>query len=184
MDWSAHFHVAEDDKIDRLMETLFGQPRMWFHSNTHPGYFDGDHPAILKKMFLTRWSLKGRTADALYAKWQDLSFDHSKDDIKEFIGDLIQTATQLGYVERAQVMAIRGVLPPDIHNTTLNIEVLNDLKEYIIQDFENPRVKKAYGQSTSQEATVGALSMGKFVEDYTTQVNSNDISELISKMDS
>ena len=26
--------------------------------------------------------------------------------------------------------------------------------------------------------------MGKFVEDYTTQVNSNDMSKLISKMDS
>ena len=33
-------------------------------------------------------------------------------------------------------MAIRGVLPTDIHNTTLNIEVLNDLKEYLIKGQE------------------------------------------------
>ena len=36
---------------------------IWFHSITHPDYLDGDHPATLKKMFLTRWSLKGKTAD-------------------------------------------------------------------------------------------------------------------------
>ena len=156
---------------------------MWFHSITHPDNFDGDHPAILKKMLLTRWSLKGKTADALYAEWQNLAFDPTKDDIEEFIGDVIQIATQLGYPEKAQVMAIRGALPTDIHNTTLNIERLNDFKEYLIKVFENPRIKKAYGQSTSQEATVGAFSMGKFVEDYNTQLNLNDMSKLISKMD-
>ena len=94
------------------------------------------------------------------------------------IGDVIQIATQLSYLERAQVMVVMSALPTDIHNTTLNIEGLNDLKEYLIM------VKKAYGQSTSQEVTVGAFSMEKFVEDYTTQVNSNDMSKLISKMES
>ena len=72
-------------------------------------------------MFLTRWSLKGKTAKAIYAKWQDLTFDPSKADIEEFIGDVIQIATQLRYPERAQVMAIMDVLHTDIHNTTLNI---------------------------------------------------------------
>ena len=104
--------------------------------------------------------------------------------IEEFIGYVIQISTQLGYPQRGQVMAIMGALPTDIQNTTLNIEGLNDLKEYLIKVFENPSVKKTYGQSTSQEATVGAFSMGKFVEDYTTQVNSNDMSKLISIMDS
>ena len=37
---------------------------------------------------------------------------------------------------------------------------------------------------TSQEAMVGAFSMEEFAEDYTTQVNSKDMSKLISKMDS
>ena len=64
-DWLAHFQVAEDDKIDRFKETPFGQPRAWFHFFTCPGYFDGGHPATLKKIFLTRWSMKGKTADAL-----------------------------------------------------------------------------------------------------------------------
>ena len=81
-------------------------------------------------------------------------------------------------------MAIRGTLPTDIHNTNLNIEGLNDHKAYLIKVFEHPRVMKAYGQSTSQEATVVAFSMGKFVEDYTTKVNLNDMSKLISKIDS
>ena len=102
-------------------------------------------------MFHTRWSLKGKTADALYAKWQNLGFNLSKDDIEEFIGDVMQIATQLGYPERAMAMAIRGVLPTDIHNRTLNTEGLNDLKGYLIKVFENPRVRKAYGQCTSQD---------------------------------
>ena len=54
---------------------------MLFHSITQPGHFDGDHPDTVMKMFLTRWSLKGKTADALCAEWQNLSFDLSKDDI-------------------------------------------------------------------------------------------------------
>ena len=68
-------------------------------------------------------------------------------------------------------MSIRGALPTDIHNRNLNIEGLNDLKEYLIKVLENARMKKAYRQSTSQEATEGAFSIGKFVEEYTTQVN-------------
>ena len=136
---------------------------------------------LKKKMFLNRWSLKGKTAVAFYAEWQNLAIDPSKADIEELIGDVIQIATQIGYPD--QVVAIRGALPIDIHNMTLNIERLNDLKEYLIKVFENPRVKKAYGQRTFQEATVGAFSKGKFVEDYTTQVNLNDIGKVISKID-
>ena len=135
-------------------------------------------------MFLTRWSLKGKTADALYAIWQNVAFYPSKDDIEESIEDVIQIATQIGYPKRAQIMPIRHALPTDIHNITLNIEGLNDIKEYLIKVFENPRVSKAYRQSTSQEATVEAFSLGKFVEEYTTQVNLNNMSKLISKIDS
>ena len=87
---------------------------MLLHSITHPDHFDGEHPATLKKMFLTRLFLKGKTADALCAKWQNLAFDPSKDDIEMFIGYVIQIVTQLGYLEIAQVMAIRSVLPTDI----------------------------------------------------------------------
>ena len=148
-DWLAHFYMAEDNKIDRFKENLFGWPRMWFHSITHPDPFDGDHPAILKKMFLTMWSLKGKTAGALYAEWQNQAFDPTKGDMEEFIGDVMQIATQQGYPERPHIMAIRGALPTDIHNTTLNIDRLQDLKEYLIKVFENPRIKKAYEQSTS-----------------------------------
>ena len=108
---------------------------MWFHSITHPGHFDGDHPATLKKMSFPRWALKDKTADALYAEWQFFSFDPVRDDIEEFIGDVIQIATKLGYLERTQVMVIMGALSTVIHNITINIEGLNDLKEYIDKGF-------------------------------------------------
>ena len=105
--------MAEDDKIDRFKETLVSQPGTWFHSITDPNHFDAGHPATKKKMFFTRWSLKGKTANGLYAEWQNFAFDPSKDDIEEFIGDIIQILTQLGYLESIQVMAIGGVLPTD-----------------------------------------------------------------------
>ena len=62
-------------------------------------------------------------------------------------------------------MANKGALPTEIHNASLNIEGMNDIKEYLIKVFENTRVKKVYGRCTSHKATVGAFSMGKFVED-------------------
>ena len=49
-----------------------------------------DPPAALKRIFLTMWSLKCETADILYAEWQNLAFDPYKDDIEEFIGDVIK----------------------------------------------------------------------------------------------
>ena len=60
----------------------------------------------MKIIFTTRWLAKGKTQDALYAEWQNLSFNPAKDDIEEFIGYVRQIATQLGYPEAAQIMAI------------------------------------------------------------------------------
>ena len=84
--------------------------------------------------------------------------------------DIRQTATQLGYPEAAQLMAIKGTLPIEIYNTSLNVDSFHALKEFLIKMFDNPRLKKSYGQGTSKDSITGALSMGKYIEDYATQI--------------
>ena len=88
--------------------------------------------------------MKGRTQDVWYAEWQSLSFDPAKDDIEEFMTDVMNIASQLNYPDAAQVMAIKGMLPIKIYKTCLNINALNDLKDFLIKVFENPIIKNRY----------------------------------------
>ena len=57
-------------------------------------------------------------------------------------------------------------------------------KNFLVKVFGNPRLKKSYGQGTSKDSITGAFSMGKYIEDYATPIDSTDMSKLISKMDS
>ena len=80
-------------------------------------------------------------------------------------------------------MAARGALPTETHNRTLNIERLNYIKEYLIKIFENPRGQEGIWTKYLSRSYGRSFFMEKLVEDYTSQVNSNDLSKLISKMD-
>ena len=84
---------------------------------------------------MARWSVKGRTQDALYAEWQSLYFDLGKDDIEEFLTDVKNIASQLNYPDAAKVMVIKGVLPIKIYNKCLNINAPHDLKDFLIKVF-------------------------------------------------
>ena len=107
-----------------------------------PGSWDTtEDPARLKTKFLARWSVKGRTQDALCAEWPSLSFDPAKDDIEDFMTDVKNIASQLNYPDTAHVMAIKDMLPIKIYNTCLNINALNDLKDFLIKVFDNPQIK-------------------------------------------
>ena len=106
----AHFEIAIGDIVARSKETLFGCPRTWIDSvHPDPGSWNttGDLTR-LKPKFLARWSVKGRTQDALYAEWQSLSFDPGKDDIEEFMTDIQSIASQLNYQDASQVMVYKG----------------------------------------------------------------------------
>ena len=76
-EWFGQFEIVDGDKVARFKETLFGCPRTWIDTvHPDPGSWDtaGD-PNRLKPKFFARWSVKGRTQDALYAEWQGLSLD-------------------------------------------------------------------------------------------------------------
>ena len=181
-DWFAHFNIAEgnndDQRVQKFKETLTGKPRQWYNSlNPLPNTWDGNNG--LKTQFNTRWSIKGKTPDALYAEWQSLQFDPSKEDVEDFINDVQQIATQLGYPERAQVMAIKGCLPMDVHNSCLNIDALPDLKQFLIRVFDNPRMKKAYNKTEPAGAGTSAFSAFS-----ATEGTSPDLGKLITKLDS
>ena len=47
--------------------------------------------------------------------------------------DVKNIAYWLNYPDAEQVMAIKGMLPIKIYNTCLNINVLNDLKDFLIK---------------------------------------------------
>ena len=146
-----------------------------------PGSWDtaGD-PTRQKPKFLVRWSVKGRTQDALYAEWQSLSFDLAKDDI-EFMTDVKNIASQLNYPDAAQVMVIKGMSPIEIYNTCLNINALNDLKDFLIKVFDNARIKNRYAAAKDGDSSGTAFSMVKHVDAPSLRVTA-EMGELISRI--
>ena len=127
--------------------------------------------------------MKGRTQDALYAEWQSLFFDPVNVDIAEFITDVMNIACQLYYLDAAQVMVIKGMLVIKIYNTCLNINAMNDLKEFLIKVFDNPRIKNSYAAAKDGEYSGTAFSMVRNV-DTPSVGGPAEIGELISKIDS
>ena len=184
-DWFAYFKIANCDKVARFKETLFGHLRTSIDTvHPDPGSLDtaGD-PTRLKPEFLARWLMKARTPDALYAEWQSLSFDPAKDDIEEFMTDIKNIASQLNYPDAAQVVAIKWVLPIKIYNTCLNINALNDLKDFLTKVFDNPRIKNRYAAANDCESSGTALSMVKNVDIQSLGATA-EMGKLISKIDS
>ena len=150
----------------RFKEALFEHPRTWIDIvHQDPGSWDtaGD-PTRLKPRFLARWSVKGRTQDALYAKWQSISFDLGKDDIEEFMTDIKNIPSQLNYPDAAHVMAIKGMLPIKISNTCLHINTLNAMKYFLIKVLDNPRIKNRCYDAKDSEPSGSAFSMVKNVD--------------------
>ena len=170
--------------IKWLKETLCGHSRTWIDTvHPDPGSWDttGD-PTRLKPKFLARHSVNGRTKDALYAKWQSLSLDLGKHDIKEFMTDVKNIASQLNYPDAAQEMAIKGVLSFTIYNTCLHINALNDLKYFLINVFDNPRIKNRYVAAKDGEPSRSTFSMVKNV-DTPSLGATPEMGEIVSKID-
>ena len=105
-----------------------------------------------------------------------------KDDIEEFMTDVKNIANQLNYPDAVQVMAITGMLPIKMYNTGLNINALNDLKDFLIKVFDNPRIKNRYA-AKYDEPNGTAFSMVKNVDTPYPGATA-EMGELISKIDS
>ena len=182
-DWFEHFEIEDGanvgQRVQKFKETLLGKPRQWFNSlDPLPDTYAGANG--LKARFTTRWSLKGKTHDALYAEWQHLAFDPAQDDIEDFINDVQEIAAHLEYPERAQIMAIKGCLPMDVHNSCLNMDTMAVLKPFLIRVFDNPRVKKAYVKTEGAAAGATAFSTATDIN----SANSSEVGKLVKKLDS
>ena len=95
---------------------LTGKARAWADTTkegVHLPVYQAVDPAVradmeksLKHLFLTRFAVQGRMPEALYAEWQNLAYDPSKDDIEDFVRYIKKLAEQLGYGDTAALMAV------------------------------------------------------------------------------
>ena len=74
-------------------DTLFETARKWAQTlnYTEVTKFDynpataDDKVASMKHLFLARFAKEGRTFEAAYSAWGELTFDPNKDDIEQFV---------------------------------------------------------------------------------------------------
>ena len=168
-DYVQHYDIAPARQSQAFMKTLTGKARAWAdmmkEGEDLPVYQAVD-PAVradveksLKHLFLTRFAVQGRTPEALYAEWQNLSYDPAKDDIEDFVRDAKKLAEQLGYSDTAVLMAVQGALPLDLQNLTVNMNDLETIKKLLIKIFDNPKMKQNYAK---KEPTASTSAAGTF----------------------
>ena len=80
-------------------------------------------------------------------------------------------------------MMIKDMLPIKVYNTCPNINALNDLKDFLIKVFDNPRIKSRYAAAKDSEPSGSAFSMVKNM-DTPSPVATIEMAELISITDS
>ena len=168
-DYVQHYDIAPDRKSQAFVKMLTGKARVWADTTKEganlPIYQAVDPAAradvekSLKHLFLTRFAVQGRTPEALYAEWQNLSYDPAKDDIEDFVRDVKKLVEQLGYGDTAALMAVRGALPLDLQNLTVNMNDLKAVKKLLIKIFDNPKMKQNYAK---KEATASTPAAGTF----------------------
>ena len=130
-----------------------------------------------KWLFIKRFAKEGRTTHAAFEAWKNLKFDPAKDDVEEFMTTIKNLASTLAFNEEAQVMAIKSNMPRDIYGLCMQYDKLDELKKFLIELFENPRMKSAVPSITA-EADTSAFSMGEFVNNDVVSATSEDIGKL------
>ena len=169
--------VRDEDKRRHFTDTLFLTARRWAEQlpDTVTNYdFDPDNEDLkkvsIKYQFLQRFVVKGRTTEAMYTAWMQLSFDSSKDDIEEFINEVKNLARRLGYNEQAQVMAIKNHLPLELYHNCLTINDLKDLSNFLVKVYDNPKMKEKLGikdkATNASGVTTHAFSMGQSLDTH------------------
>ena len=126
-----------------------------------------------KWQFLKRFAKEGRTTHAAFEAWRNLKFDPAKDDVEEFMTNIKNLAATLEFNEEAQIMAIKSNMPRGVYGLCMQHDKLGDLKKFLIDLFENPRMKSAVPSITTV-AEISAFSMGKFVNNDVVSATSDD----------
>ena len=71
-------------------------------------------------------------------------------------------AATLEFNEEAQIMAIKNNMPRDVYGLCMQYNKLDELKKFLIELFENTRMKSAVPSITAAAET-STFSMGEFV---------------------
>ena len=130
-----------------------------------------------KWLFIKRFAKEGRTTHAAFEAWRNLTFDPAKDDVEEFMTNIKNLAATLAFNEEAQVMAIKSNMPRDVYGLCMQYDKLDELKKFLIELFENPRMKSAMPSITAEADTL-AFFMGEFVNNDVISATSDDIGKL------
>ena len=115
-DYVQHYDIAPARQSQAFMKMLTGKARAWADMTKEGAdlpVYQATDPAVradveksLKHLFLTCFAVQGRTPEALYTEWQNLTYDPTKDDIEDFVRDIKKLAEQLGYSDTAALMAV------------------------------------------------------------------------------
>ena len=186
-DYFAMFNITTDeDQKKRFLETLFEKARHWacmIKVDELKSYkYDEtetkeEKEKTFKWLFIKRFAKEGRTTHAAFEAWRNLKFDPVKDDVEEFMTTIKNLASTLAFNEEAQVMAIKSNMPRDIYGLCMQYDKLDELKKFLIELFENPRMKLAVPSITA-EVDTSAFSMGEFVNNDVVSATSEDIGKL------
>ena len=83
----------------------------------------------------------------------------------------------LEFNEEVQIMAIKSNMPRDVYGLCMQYNKLDELKKFLIELFENPRMKSAVLSVTAVAGT-SAFSVGEFVNNDVVSATSDDIGKL------
>ena len=86
-------------------------------------------------------------------------------------------AATLEFNKEAQIMAIKSNMPRDVYGLCMQYDKLDELKKFLIEQFENPRMKSTV-PSIAPMAETSALSMREYVNNDVVSVTSDDIGKL------
>ena len=86
-------------------------------------------------------------------------------------------AATLEFNEEVQIMAIKCNILRDVYGLCMQYNKLDDLKKFLIELFENPRMKSAVPSITAAAET-SAFSMGEFVNNNVVSATSEGIGNL------
>ena len=186
-DYFAMFNITSDeDQKRRFLETLAEKARRWastMNIDELKSYrydekeLKEEKEKTFKWLFIKRFAKEGRTTHAAFEARTNLKFDPAKDDVEEFMTTIKNLAATLAFNEEAQVMAIKSNMPRDVYGLCMQYQKLEELKKFLIELFENPRMKSAM-PLIATEVETSAFLMGEFVNNDVVSATSDDIGKL------
>ena len=153
--------IAIADQGECFKDTLFEKAGRWENTlaDTVNWYdYDDDDTEAQKKtsakwFFLQRFAKEGQTIESAYEAWRTLNFNPETDDIEDFLSKVKELVKKLGYADSAQIMTIKGCMPRDVYGLCLTKATLEELREFLMDLFSNPRMKQATSVNSPGEVS-------------------------------